>query len=35
MYHARFHVEFRKQAGGIAHEWEYVRVYGEEQFKGE
>ena len=35
MYHARFHVEFRKKAGGIAKEWEYVRVYGEEQFKGE
>lgn len=35
MYYARFHVEFRKRAGGIANEWEYVRVYGEEKFKGE
>ena len=35
MYHATFHVEFRKKAGGIANEWEYVCVYGEEQFKGE
>jgi hypothetical protein len=35
MYYAVFHVEFRKKAGGIANEWEYVRVYGEEQFKGE
>lgn len=34
MYHATFHVEFRKKAGGNA-EWEYLRVYGEEQFKGE
>jgi len=35
MYYATFHVEFRKKAGGIANEWEYVRVYGEEKFKGE
>jgi hypothetical protein len=35
MYYATFQVEFRKKAGGIANEWEYVRVYGEEMFKGE
>ena len=35
MYYATFHVEFRKKASGIANEWEYVRVYGEEKFKGE
>lgn len=35
MYYARFHVEFKKKVGGNAEEWEYVRVYGEELFKGE
>ena len=35
MYYAMFHVEFKKQVGGNADDWEYVRVYGEELFKGE
>jgi hypothetical protein len=35
MYHATFRVEFRKKAGGIANEWEYVCVHGKEEFKGE
>lgn len=35
MYYARFHVEFKKKDGVHAIEWEYVRVYGEELFKGE
>ena len=35
MYYATFHVEFRKKADETAIEWEYVRVYGEELFKGE
>jgi hypothetical protein len=35
MYSATFHVEFRRKAGGVANEWEYVCVYGEEKFKGE
>jgi len=35
MYYATFQVEFKKKAGGGDGEWEYVRVYGEESFKGE
>lgn len=33
MYHATFIVEFEKT--GAKDDWEYVRVYGEEKFKGE
>lgn len=35
MYSATFQVEFKKKAGGGDGEWEYVRLYGEESFKGE
>jgi len=35
MYYAMFHVEFKKKAGVNAIEWEYVRVHGEELWKGE
>jgi hypothetical protein len=35
MYYAMFHVEFKKKAGVNAIEWEYVRVFGEELWKGE
>ncbi len=34
MYHATFRVEFKK-SGPKDSDWEYVRVYGEEKFKGE
>jgi hypothetical protein len=34
MYYATFHVEFKK-VGPEDGDWEYVRVYGEEKFKGE
>ena len=34
MYHATFQVEFKKSRPKDG-DWEYVRVYGEEQFKGE
>jgi hypothetical protein len=35
MYYAVFSVEFRKKEGGGDGEWEYVRVHGLEEFKGE
>jgi hypothetical protein len=35
MYYATFQVEFRKKPGGGEAEWEYVRIYGEELWKGE
>jgi hypothetical protein len=35
MYYAMFNVEFKKKAGVHAIEWEYVRVHGEEMWKGE
>src|SRR5262249_46096271 len=34
MYYATFHVEFKK-TGPLDRDWEYVRVHGEEMFKGE
>jgi hypothetical protein len=35
MFYARFQVEFKKKAGGGDGEWEYVRIHGMEEWKGE